>query len=236
MRRPAIVTAVAFCCTLFLVSVAVPAFGGPTALSPTAVAERTNSALAHAKRADKRALRAYRRATTALRELRRQPAVRVQTLAGPAGPPGPPGTPARDDGVIQAKVIYRALNASPPQVILNTGTFGLRALCDQSGMESLQYITNTDHSVFSMNAAGVQVNKPDFRKGTVGNVANPGTGVGTLAYTEPAHAGQDGQTVTMTFTSNDEGSVDTDTSAPTLPFGGTTQVACELDGIVQVAP
>ena len=87
-------------------------------------------------------------------------------------------------------MIYRALNSSPPQVILNTGTFGLRALCDQAGMETIQYITNTDHSIFSMNAAGVQVNKPDFRKGMVGNVANPGTGAGLLTYTEPAHAGR----------------------------------------------
>ena len=59
MRRPAVITAVAFCCTLFVVSVAVPAFGGPTTLSPTTVTKRTNSALAHARRADSRALRAY---------------------------------------------------------------------------------------------------------------------------------------------------------------------------------
>ena len=237
MRRPAVITAIAFCCTLFTVSVAMPAFGGPEAMSAAAVSKRVTSALTHARRADSRALRAYRRATSALRELHRRPSVRVDTLAGPPGPPGPAGTPARDDGIIHAKVIYRALSSSSPQLILNTGVFGLRAMCDGSGRETIQYITNVDHAIFSMNSGGVVVNKPDFHTGTAGNTVNPGTGAGVLTYTEPGTAGGvDGQTVSMTFTANDASSVDTDTSLTTPPFGGTTQVACEFDGIVEVAP
>lgn len=94
-RRRAAAAATLIASALFCVSVAVPAMGGPTALSAANVVTTAKRALSTAKKADKKATTAKATADRALATAQQRAGAPTgpQGATGPAGPAGAKGAP-----------------------------------------------------------------------------------------------------------------------------------------------
>lgn len=114
--RPAL-AALGAATLLFVVSIAVPAFGGPAEVSALSLSKRVSSALKTAKSADKRAKAADKRSKQALKRV---------LVAGPKGDTGPPGAANPNADKLDG------LDASGLARVAHTGVTGL-ALEGKSG-------------------------------------------------------------------------------------------------------
>ena len=126
---------------------------------------------------------------------------------------------------------------------------------------TLQVITTVDHSTLGVNLTNPDISRttsdvsnntitftytdPDFRTGIVDNLNNISSNVATLVYSEPGGGtASSGQNVTMNFLPTTTTRSSPRTTAVTGrdpggsgpapgsgPFGGTTQIACQIDGM-----
>ena len=132
-RHSALIVAVSFAATFFLLSVAMPAMGGPKAFAAIKVStinKRLNKARKDIKvvsrRQKKDAANIRTVTTTANTALATANAAAAAAGSGTTTTPPPQTSTGPAQGGIIAKVSFRSLNAAPPATFYNTGKFALR--------------------------------------------------------------------------------------------------------------